>query len=189
VRLIRMAIYLGAEFLCVYTLLVGSVFAFFWFGTGLPPVVQLIFAFFALISIPLCAVAVLVGPAILLESRAELLLEGAYRPWRPLALLGWVGHASGANRQTVQLHFAASGAVTATDVMIRLSEQLRRDGIAHACTASILVHDEGVTWGVAPDLTAPTLTVWADSNNPAFRRQIFDGVRQFMTGTLGLTPA
>lgn len=86
-KIIRMGLYLLAEAVTLYVLLVGAVFAFLWFGTDFSFTVGLIFTLFAIASIPFALVAVTVGPHWLSGRPHQAWIYGVYSPLRPLAFI------------------------------------------------------------------------------------------------------
>lgn len=192
-RVLRTGVYLFAEFLFLYTLLVGAVFVFFWLATDMGFVVGAMIVLWALVCVPVAAVAVTVGPRWINGHDGDEWMHGIYQPWRPLAMLGWTAKAMGdgktglaGNRRGKQVWFHSDGRVTAYDVIDHLSFHLDAQCIGHTKMGGIIVRDGGTRWGVDPDPDQPFVTVWADTANTSFRDQIIHGVEDFLAGEMAL---
>lgn len=192
-RFLRTGIYLFAEFLFLYALLTGGVYVFFSLATGWNFTVGLLFALWAAVCIPFCLVGVTVGPQWLFGQRSELVMHGFYRPWRPLAMIGWSNAALGdgrrgafGNRHEQEIWFESDDGVTAYDVVDRLSQHLDDQGLEHSKLGGLIVRDGGTRWGVDPDGELPLLTVWADTRQTRHHAQVVAGVEQFLCETMGL---
>lgn len=126
---------------------------------------------------------------------------GAWTGWyRPVRLLSMIFTAAGSfrgestlpgygHRCTFAFDFTGPHAVSAYDVIDRLSDMLTRRGIPHRKAGGILVDDSGTTWWIEPELGQNRVNGWVESEDGRHREQILGAIRDFLVRDMGLQVA
>lgn len=179
----RRTLYMAAEWALVYAFTLGVGLVFLWFagvfGNWLAlPLVLL----WAVTSIPVSLKLVTFGPG------RMSLAGGFYDPVRPLATAGRAGlfGGAGANRTELHIPYVDRLGRDPFDVVRLLSAELEAQGIAHSYAGHISVTDGAARWRVQPSLDGDVIEGWVDADDPDDRRQIVEGLEDFLRGRLSL---
>lgn len=185
-KIIRMGLYLLAEAATLYVLLVGAVFAFFWFGTSFSDTVQLIFLFFAVASVPFVLVAVTIGPHWMNGRPYDQWIYGIYSPLRPLAfvfhakaMIGGKGENFGA-RETFAVDLPIEMGADARQILTALEAEMHRLRVTVEYDNSLRVVDGAAKWCLARGADDFTLEGWVETKDEAHRAQILAGIEEFI---------
>ena len=184
-------IYILAEIATLYSILLALGAGIIWGYDGFADVGSLIFIGYAIVTLPAAIRLVLIGP------KKSSLASGFYRPIRPLALvLPGVGALlretsvpGFGKRHEFTFVYTTTSRLAAYDVVERLSAKLLASGIDHHNSGGLLVTDNAATWWIEPDFNAPRVTGWVEADKGADRRQIIQGIRDFLEHDLRLRVA
>lgn len=174
-------LYILAEIVVLYVLLLGGSALLIWGWRGFDDLGQLILLVLAVVDLVAAVRLTLVG-----DRRS--IWTGVYNPVRLLSLLlpgiaafrresflPGFGH-----RKAFRFDYETGGALASYDVIEALSAALSRLGVPHNKAGGLLVEDNGTTWWIEPEMGAPSLTGWVQSANRTHRRQIIDAIRAFL---------
>lgn len=184
VRAIWIVVYLAAEIVALYALLM--LVAWFAFTFGDMPHKDLGF----LVSAVICVPAALAGASIGFPGRPG---RGFYHPLRPLAALAQfldIGLDGTnlpllGNRQAIDICYRGSD-LASYDVITALSEHLRRVGIRHSASGGISVDDNGTVWWLEPEFGERRVKGWVQAADSRDRKLVINAIRKFLREDLGL---
>jgi hypothetical protein len=172
-------LYIIAETLVLYVVLMGFSVLFVWGWRGFDDLGQLLLLLFAVVHLGAALKLVLIG-------NHRSIWTGFYRPVRILSLM-LPGIAAFRQQSTLPgfgqrktFRFDYDGEVASYDVVEALSARLRRQGIRHAKSGGLLVEDNDTTWWIEPEMGSSTLSGWVQSARRRSRDQIIGGIREFL---------
>lgn len=181
-------LYILAEIVTLYAILLAFGAAIIWGYDGFADVGSLIFIGFAIVAFPAAIRAATIG------SKRFSLATGFYRPIRPLAmilpgicaLLHETSIPVFGKRHDFAFEYTTTSRLPALDVVERLADKLRDAGIDHRNVGGLLVTDNTATWWIEADFDAPRLSGWVEAESGSDRRQIISGIRDFLERDLRL---
>lgn len=185
----RKIAYIAAEVVALYCVTVALMLGFLYFTTGFGLVGTCLTVLSMIAAIPFAIRGATIGFRNE-HSLGSAVGFGFYRPIRLIALVMpavWAAQAESDNavfghRQKIHFQLGGGDSSRAYDAISALAAHLEEQGVPHTNVGGLTVRDNGVKWWLEPVTGENAVQGWVESPNVENRRQVIDGIADFLFG-------